>query len=159
MNCKALEKIAIEYIDGRAELHKKRQAEEHLGSCAACRRRIEELREIWGILDEAPMIVPSLAFDAGVRARIAAEGNRWSIWGWLVPSPRLAIGVTALLAFSIWLSSLPKAQAPQSMPVTAASDAEFHMIADLPVLEDYNVLANFEALSELPVQPVPAKAE
>jgi len=27
------------------------------------------------------------------------------------------------------------------------------MIADLPVLEDYDVLANFEVLSELPAQP------
>jgi len=27
------------------------------------------------------------------------------------------------------------------------------MIKDLPVLEDYDVLANFEALSELPAQP------
>ena len=64
--------------------------------------------------------------------------------------------MTALLVFSIWLSSLPPAgHAP--VPVASASDAEFKMIADLPVLEDYDVLANFEALSELPVQqPVAA---
>jgi anti-sigma factor RsiW len=160
MNCKAIEKITIEYVDGRIEPRKRHDVETHLAACDSCRARVREFRELWGILDDTPSVFPSPAFDAGVRARIVAEGSRWSIWGWMVPSPRLAIGVTALMAFSIWLSSLPRAS-PQAIPapVTVASDADFRMIADLPVLEDYDVLANFEALSELPMQTVPAKAE
>ena len=35
-------------------------------------------------------------------------------------------------------------------PVAQSSEAEFGMIKNLPVLEDYDVLANFDALSELP---------
>jgi hypothetical protein len=32
------------------------------------------------------------------------------------------------------------------------TEAEFGMIKDLPVLEDYDVLTSFDALSELPAQ-------
>lgn len=152
MNCSTVEKNSIAYLDGRLDARHRREVEEHLAGCDACRARARELREMWGILDEAPALRPSPGFDAAVRMRIAQEPNRSGLWSWLaMPSPRLAIGVTAVLAFSIWLSSLrPAAQAPP--PIVTTSDAEFRMIADLPVLEDYDVLTNFEALSELPVQ-------
>jgi anti-sigma factor RsiW len=152
MNRNTIEKSLIAYVDGRLDPRHRREMEEHLAGCGACRERVRQFREVWGILDEVPMLQPSPGFDAAVRIRIAQEPRRSGAWAWLVvPSPRLAIGVTALLAFSIWLSSLrPAAQAPP--PVVTTGDAEFRMIADLPVLEDYDVLTNFEALSELPVQ-------
>ena len=153
MNCKAVEKSSIAYLDGRTDPGRRREIEAHLAGCEACRERARQLRELWGILDQSPVLLPSPGFDAAVRARIAQEPHRWGVWGWLAaPSPRLAIGVTALLVFSIWLSSLPRVAQP-SPRVSSAVEAEFSMIADLPVLEDYDVLSNFEALSELPVQP------
>jgi anti-sigma factor RsiW len=152
MNCQAVEKDLIAYLDGRADPSRRCEIEAHLAECGACREHARQLRELWGILDESPALPPSPGFDAALRARIAQEPHRWGVWGWLAaPSPRLAIGVTALLVFSIWLSSLPRAAQPPPR-VSSAVEAEFSMIADLPVLEDYDVLANFEALSELPVQ-------
>jgi anti-sigma factor RsiW len=153
MNCNAVEKHSISYLDGSIEPRHRREVEAHLAECGACRRRALEFRQIWGILEEAPVLQPSPSFDAAVRARIAQEGLRRGLWGWLIaPSPRLAVGVTALLVCSVWLSSLPPAAHGPS-PVASTSDAEFRMIADLPVLEDYDVLAEFDALSEVPVQP------
>jgi hypothetical protein len=55
--------------------------------------------------------------------------------------------------FSIWLSSMPLAERPATRS-SGAIEAEFRMIVNLPVLEDYDVLSNFEALSDLPAQPV-----
>jgi anti-sigma factor RsiW len=150
MNCRLMEKNAIAYLDGSIAPRLRREVEGHLAGCVACRERAEQFRHIWGILDEEPMIGPSAGFDAAVRARVAQEGARQGLWGWLVaPSPRLALGVSALLIFSVWLSSLT----PVRQPVPPSTDAEFRMIVDLPVLEDYDVLANFDVLSELPVQP------
>jgi len=153
MNCKAVEKSSIGYLDGRIDPHRRREIEAHLAGCGACRERARQFREIWGILEESPVLPPSPGFDASVRVRIAQEPHRGGVWGWLsAPSPRLAIGVTALLVFSVWLSSLPReAQSPPAASSTV--ETEFMMIADLPVLEDYDVLSNFDALSELPVQP------
>jgi len=154
MNCKAVEKNSIAYLDGSADPGRRREIEAHLAGCGACRERARQFRELWGILDESPLLPPSSGFDAAVRARIAREPHRWGVWGWLAaPSPRLAIAVTALLLFSIWLSSLPRVAQP-SPRASSAVEAEFRMIADLPVLEDYDVLSNFEALSELSIQPV-----
>ena len=153
MNCNTVEKSSVAYLDGRLDPRRRRQIEEHLAGCGACRARARQFQAMWGVLDEVPALRPSPGFDAAVHARIAQEPQRARFWNWLIlPSPRLAIGVTAVLAFSIWLTSLrPGAQALP--PVVTTGDAEFRMISDLPVLEDYDVLTNFDALSELPAQP------
>ena len=151
MNCGQMENRLIAYLDGKANRTERREAEAHLAACAACRTRAEEFRLLCGVLDEVPMKEPSPAFDARLRARLAAEPPRRSFWTWLTPSPRLAFAASMLLVASVWISSLP--QAPRQDSVTPNADAEFRMIKDLPVLEDYDVLANFEALSELPAQP------
>jgi hypothetical protein len=50
---------------------------------------------------------------------------------------------------------------PQRVPIGVGStkpltaENQFQMINNLPVLEDYDVVSNFDALSELPIQPNP----
>jgi anti-sigma factor RsiW len=154
MNCEEIEKNLVAYLDIKAQPSERRQVETHLSECAACRERAEGFRLVWGLLDELPMVSPSPAFDAGVRARVAQE-PRAGLWTWAVPSPRLALAGFALVMLSLWLSSFPPARQPV-VAVTAqaqGSEAEFRMIKDLPVLEDFDVLANFDALSDLPVAP------
>ncbi len=153
MNCERMEKRLIAYLDERASAAERREVEAHLAACTACRTRAEEFRALWGVLDEAPAVEVSPEFDARLRARIAAEPPRQSLWASLAPSPRLAFAAALLLVLSVWISSLPPNPA-QNPPVATTSEAEFKMIKDLPLLEDYDVLANFEALSELPPQPV-----
>ena len=152
MNCNVAGKYLIAFMDGSIDRTRRREVESHLSDCNSCRQRAVELRQLWEILDEVPALPPSPGFDVLVRARIAQNGAHSGLWAWLIaPSPRLAVGVTALLFCSVWLSSVrPTARPPA--PVVASSAAEFRMIADLPVLEDYDVLAEFEALSELPVE-------
>jgi anti-sigma factor RsiW len=154
--CAALESKLIEYLNGRARPADRHAVEEHLSVCASCRLRAEEFRALWTALDDLPEVSPSPAFDATLRARIAAEPARRSFWDWL-PSPRLAFAVTALVVMSAWLSSVPRvttnptvvSQASQASEVSPESD--FGMIRDLPVLENFDVVSKFDALSELPV--------
>ena len=152
MKCERMEKRLIAYLDGRASAAERREVEAHLAACGACRTRAGEFRALWGVLDEVPPVEVSPAFDARLRARVAAEPPRESWWAWLVPSPRLAFAASLLLVLSLWISSLPQ-NPPQAPAAAPGSEAEFKMIKDLPVLEDYDVLANFEALSVLPPQP------
>jgi ferric-dicitrate binding protein FerR (iron transport regulator) len=146
--CAGMEEKLVEYLDGRAKPAERRAVEEHLAGCSGCRRRAEEFRALWGALDDLPVISPSPAFDAALRARIAAEPARRGFWGWL-PSPRLAFAVTALVAMSVWMASMPRVTTDQTEMNRNLVEADFGMIRDLPVLENYDVLSKFDALTEL----------
>jgi anti-sigma factor RsiW len=155
MNCQRLEKNLIAYLDGKAGAAERRTVEAHLAECAECRERAQQFRLLWGALDEWTAPPPSPGFDAGVLARVAQEPARRSFWAWLLPSPRAAFALTALVVVSLWLSSMRPGQPPQIV-VAQSGEADFKVIEDLPVLEDYDVLSNFDALSYLPVSPAPS---
>ena len=167
--CAAIESELIAYLDGRARPADGHAVEEHLASCGSCRLRAEQFRALWSALDELPAISPSPSFDASLRARIAAHAARHGFWQWL-PSPRLAFAVAALVALSVWLSSVPSriatnpsVVASQTGQVNAtgqvSAESDFGMIRDLPVLENYDVVSKFDALSELPVPPTASSSE
>jgi anti-sigma factor RsiW len=156
MNCGHMEKRLVAYLDGNLAIAERRQMEAHLAICTACQERAAEFRSVWDVLDELPALEPSTAFDNRVRERVRQEPIRAGFWSWIVPSPRMAFAVTALLIASIWLSSFQPGRLAVTHPPAGATvqntEAEFGMIKDLPVLEDYDVLTSFDALSELPAQ-------
>ena len=100
-----------------------------------------------GFLDELPQIEPSAAFDVRVRARVAAEPVKQGWWAWFTPSPRVAFAASLLLLATVWIGSRP----PDPRTLTAADEAQIDQ--DLPVLENFDVLSDFGALTDLP-QPV-----
>ena len=147
--CVALENALIEYLDGRARPSDRRAVEKHLAGCAACRARAEEFRAVFSALDDLPALSPSPSFDATLRATIAAQPAPSRFWNW-VPSPRLAFAVTALVAMSVWMSSMPRTVTPPAVTSQISMESDFGMIRDLPVLENYDVVSKFDALTELP---------
>src|SRR5947209_7190658 len=151
MSCSRMEKQIFPYVDGRLKPADIRAVESHLESCATCRVRVNEFRSVSGLLDELPQIEPSGAFDARVRARVAAEPVKQSWWSVFMPSPRAAFAASFLLLASIWVgthSNNTPANLQNAPSAQAAIDPN-----DLPVLENYDILANFEPLEDLP-QPV-----
>ncbi len=156
MKCEDISRELVAYLDRRANSAERRAVEEHLGACEACRARAEDFRKLWGVLDQMPVIEPSAGFDARLRPRAEAEPRpRW--FAWLVPSPRLAFSMALLVALAVWMARLPGNPAPNSTAVQAeqAQQEDFNAIKDLGVLENYEVLTKFDALSELP--PLPAR--
>ena len=137
-----MESKILGYVDGRLKEGERLEMEKHLETCAACRLRVNQFRTVNALLDELPMIEPSTAFDARVRARVAAEPVKQSWWAWFTPSPRVAFVASMLLLASVWLGMYSN---PQPQVATE----------DIPVLENYEVLSNFDVLTELP-QPVQA---
>jgi anti-sigma factor RsiW len=148
-----MEKQIMPYVDGRLKVSEQQQVEAHLAACAACRARVNEFRAVSGLLDELPLIEPSGAFDARVRARVAAEPVKQSWWTVFAPSPRAAFAASLLLLATIWIGSRPGNVNPTNSAVNGA--VQNIDPNDLPVLENYDILANFEPLTELP-QPVQA---
>jgi anti-sigma factor RsiW len=160
MKCEDVEKGLFAYADGRATAAERHGVEAHLAGCAACRARVEEFRSVSALLGEVPAIEPSFGFDARVRQRVADE-PRPSWFAWFVPQTRLALSAAMLVALTVVLLKLPPNRTPQPTPgvpqtATAASssDQDFEAVKDLGVLENYDVVTNLDALSQL----VPAKA-
>ena len=147
LNCERISSALIPYLDGRASVAEQRAVEAHAAVCPACHERIEDFRRLVGVLDEMPVIEPSVAFNARLREKIAAEPRQSWFW-WFAPSPRLAFSLAMLLALSVWMG---KFQPADNTVATTQSEQDFHAIKDLGVLENYDVLKSFDALSELPV--------
>src|SRR4029077_10467455 len=153
MSCSRMEKQMMPFVDGRLKVSEQREVEAHLATCAACRVRVSEFRVVSGLLDELPQIEPSGAFDARVRARVAAEPVKQSWWAVFAPSPRAAFAASVLLLAAIWVGSRPS---NVNMSNGGANGPSAQIDPnDLPVLENYDILANFEPLTELP-EPVQA---
>src|SRR6266851_7749825 len=107
MSCTRMENRIVPYVDGRMKENERAQVEKHLAACPACRLRVNEFRAVSGLLDELPQIEPSAAFDARVRARVAAEPVKQSWWAVFAPSPRAALAASMLLLATIWVGSRP----------------------------------------------------
>jgi anti-sigma factor RsiW len=159
MNCKDIEHTLISFLDGRATEAERTAVERHIAACAACRARVAEFRGVWGVLDEAPALEPSPSFDARLRQRIAAEPPAPGGWfGWLVPSPRLALATAALALLTTWI-----AMKPADTPTAGGTPVAGNIVQPREEeLLDYDMLADFDALSTLAnangaEKPAPAK--
>jgi anti-sigma factor RsiW len=146
MSCNRMENRILPYVDGRLKAGEMREVEAHLKTCAACLLRVNEFRAVTGLLDELPQIEPSGAFDARVRARVAAEPVKQNWWAVLAPSVRVVFAAAMLLVATVWIGSKPSDTLNGSNPAT-----EEAVVGDLPVLENFDVLSNFDALSDLPL--------
>jgi anti-sigma factor RsiW len=153
MSCERMEGRLVSYMDGRATERDRRTIESHLKECSACRARVKGFQGVWSMLNELPVHEPSAAFEARLRALLAAEPVRRSFWESLMPAPRMAFAVAMLAIFSFWISS----RQPVISGSATSSEAEFRMIQDLPLLENYDVLVSFDVLSQLPAQPAQAQ--
>jgi len=141
-----MENKILPYLDGRLKAGEMRDVEAHLKTCAACLLRVNEFRAVTGLLDELPQIEPSGAFDARVRARVAAEPVKQNWWAVFAPSLRVVFAAAMLLVATVWIGSRPNDML--NGPNVPTEEA---VVGDLPVLENFDVLSNFDALSDLPL--------
>jgi anti-sigma factor RsiW len=132
-----MENKILGYVDGRLKESDRLEMEKHLSTCAPCQLRVTELRSVHALLDELPMIEPSEAFDVRVRARVAAEPAKQSWWAGFMPSPRVAFAASMLLLGTLWIGTF-----------SGSIDTPIDQ-ADVPVLENYDVISSFEPLTEL----------
>ena len=157
MSCERMESRILGYVDGRLKENERQEVEKHLATCGPCRLRVEEFRAVSELLDELPVIEPSPEFDLRVCALVAAEPVQQSWWSWLRVSPRVAFAGSALLVALLWFGFYQRSGTPQ-LPWSNPMEADAQMMQDLPVLEDHDLLSNFEPLKELP-PPVQAEEE
>jgi anti-sigma factor RsiW len=146
-----MESRILGYVHGRLKASERLELEKHLAVCAPCRLRVHEFTAVSGLLGDLPRIEPSPEFDTRVHALVAAEpAPKASWWSWLHVSPRIAFAASMLLLMALWIGYR---SSETVQPVIPNDDQA--MLQDLPVLEDHDVLQNFEPLKSLPA-PAPA---
>jgi anti-sigma factor RsiW len=151
MSCTRMENKIMGYVDGRLKESERLDVEKHLAACGACQLRVNEFRAVDSLLDEVPQIEPSAAFDVRVRARVAAEPVKRGWFAWFTPSPRVAFAATLLLLATVWVGYKSTPQSP--FDGQNQKDVDAQMLQEMPVLDDQDVISNFDPLKELP-QPV-----
>ena len=83
MRCERAEELFSEYCEGAVNDALRVPLEGHLAACGRCRDQVEELREVWKVLDAAPLVEAPAGFRAAVWQRIdesaaAGSGQTWA---------------------------------------------------------------------------------
>jgi anti-sigma factor RsiW len=174
MKCDDREKLFL-FVHQMLEPDEADVVRRHVAGCADCRRDVDEHRKLDAALDDWNVAEPSPWFDAKVRARVAESEQKNAGFLGFGRMRVLAAGVAATVLIVVALvvfnhqkvaeinqppSSLerPVAITPGGrVPATTAAirqplppEEQLKMDENLSVLEDYEVVASFDALSELP---------
>ncbi len=157
MNCSQMESMLLDYVSGRLARADRAPLEEHLTVCQGCRERAEGFRSVAQVLEswETPEISPW--FNARLRQRIAAEealGWNWRrSFDWL-KQPVTATALAAVImmgSLALW-TSRPATQPATKIAAAAVMhpDQEKPQVDELlPVVEDFDMLADFEVIQDL----------
>lgn len=107
MRCERAQELFSDVHEGAAPRAVLVPFENHLAECTACRAQMDGLREVWNLLDSAPMVEPPADFRAAVWKRIdAAEAAKQKAhplralaldWRTLFSRPAAAWAAAALL--------------------------------------------------------------
>jgi anti-sigma factor RsiW len=178
MNCLEREKL-FEYVRQWLEPLEGEAVRAHIEGCDACRAAVAEYERLGGVLSEWKAPKPSPWFDARLRARLASEkeDGLWGAWGflewrrWLLPATVVAFAVLALVMFfqsprepqpvasekarpaeARRPTEVAQAEKPVLKPLERPEGAEAERLDEdgFSALEDYDLIANFDVLSELP---------
>ncbi|HET7215349.1 MAG TPA: zf-HC2 domain-containing protein [Terriglobia bacterium] len=174
MKCVDREKIFL-YFHQVLEPDEADRVRRHVAGCEGCARKAEEYRRLDSALDDWTAAEPSPWFDAKVVARVGANENRNSgFFGFgrvrmlVAAVAAMALIIVAVVVFNhSKVAEINHPASSQQQPVASAASSQvsnkmealkkplpaeeqLKMDENLSVLEDYEVVANFDALSELP---------
>lgn len=131
----------------------------HLAGCAACRGKMEEVRQTMALLDEWRAPEPSPYFDVRLQARLREEMAKPQA-GWLAwfRRPVLAAALSVLMAVGVGLflskgSGIYKSVDEVAVNDTLSAAPEGTAVSDLQSLEkNHELYSDFDLLDDLQVQ-------
>jgi anti-sigma factor RsiW len=166
MNCREIEIHAIEYHDGKLAIHERRDerraVELHLAGCAACAERLRGFSDVSAMLGTWESIEPSASFNSRLERRLASQPAAAAGWwerlsmrlAWFpLGKPALAGAVLGMMLFGVILARYYPASSGNLAPATDDTPIVTNMMDGndelVPVLENLDLLSNFEPLQEL----------
>ena len=165
MNTHVTDRLSL-YLDGELAAGARSEVEDHLRSCAACARHLEELAAVDAAARELPVAAPPGYFDtlpARVRARLPAPRRRTApVWVWAAAAG-IALAALAPLVLRQTVSPVPEADRteeeprPVAPPPTAAYGAPAEAPTAAPALDQLGKKEEVRAKAASPAgKPAPA---
>jgi len=139
------------YLDGELRGEARREVEEHLAQCAACRKELEDLKATWQLLDDLEAPIVPRTFQAQVVARAEAEAAE-SPWrrSWRRAGVRAALsGAAAAGAAALFLAGLCHASRPPGDRPTAAEVACIRHLDFIQSLRTLEYMDKVKAFREI----------
>src|SRR5579872_5105167 len=157
MKCNDREKL-FEFVEHMLKPRETEVVESHVAGCAECGRIVEEYQKLDAALDDWKAAEPTPWFDARVRASAASKGAEARGFPLFGRMRRLAVGVLSLVLVVGGFFAVHQYRARENAVANQiwnngqgpafTADQEMKMYENLPVLEDYDMLANFDVLLE-----------
>jgi len=145
MTCKKAEGLLFAYQDEQLAAPEKAELERHLHSCPACSARLDDIREIGGLMQKAAAPVPAADFEKSWRRIAAAVTPAPRRQFGLLRPPRWALLTAGFLAFFILGVAAARLYFfPARTETAAAAGAPFqysardYFAALQPVLSEFN---------------------
>ena len=162
MKCNEAEGFLIPYMDGKLAPRERVEVEMHLQGCSSCAERAKGFTEVSGLLDAWEGIEPSPFFDVRLERRIkqGSHSAGWleTLWSGLqslpLGRPAFAAAMVAVIFLAVVLvgyspSTSESLAGREQQPMVASLAGEMDYL--VPVLEDWDLLRNFEVVQELSV--------
>ncbi len=165
MKCNEAEGFLIPFLDGKLASRERAEVEFHLRACSSCAERAQGFTEVSGLLDAWEGIEPSPFFNARLERRIEQDAVSA---GWLaglgsalrnlpLGRPAFATAMVAVIFLAVVLvgyspSTGESLAGREQQPMMARMALEMDEL--VPVLEDWELLRNFEVLQELSIASV-----
>lgn len=103
-NCKDIQALISEYIDQELSAEQARLVEAHIAQCPACKKELEAVRKLTGILGGLKKDIPPDDFLTSVNARIKNRRSLDSVLAKILKNPDLRIPVTvSVLAIFLFI--------------------------------------------------------
>jgi anti-sigma factor RsiW len=168
MKCQQIETHLMDYIEGTLPPADRKLVELHAHTCSLCAERIQGFAGVSALLDSWESVEVSPAFNLRLQQRLREEpAAHWWNGGWSGFLPRLMAVPLASPVFAVALflmvsvaavmlrysptepQTLARQESPFVQTVAASGVDDISLYRNLPMLEDMDVLRNFDVLQEL----------
>ncbi|MEX2221699.1 MAG: zf-HC2 domain-containing protein [Candidatus Rokuibacteriota bacterium] len=155
-----VDELLIDHVRGELEGEERRRVDAHLDACAPCRATRERFAGLMTALARTAPPAPPIhwgAYRAELRERLERGGSRAGArWSWLVrPAPALvAAALVAVLVVAGLPGGRPGPPDPLALDNTILA-SQLDMIARLEVVQQLDLLEDFNVIGELDELPEP----
>lgn len=153
MDCKEVKKQLLSFANGTLSLNEPTKIKDHLATCPVCRAELQQLQQVWDLLDEFEPIKPAPDFTGRLWHRIRTEETQVTPRTWIFPKRFIRwAGLVAAAAVLLIVITLSVVMPPSDSSTPTEEDLAQYMelIEDMEVIEVMDLIEYVDAVEYFP---------